>query len=578
MELKIKPDIKNTYPRKGILIRGNNIGIWITEIQQMKLGSGVSLYPLPGITPNSVWGCLVLPGSNKKIEDTGKNIGCQLVGNILYIPEYSVLFPAVSDTELKGLLRNVPHILHPEFGLFELEEKLQMADVIKLPEQSQVNVRKPRKGVFVPKKILSFQVAPIPEEEMLNELREIIGDQRKEFEEEPLSPLENIKLKIYEKLFKGKNNDGTLDLENSAGYRFFDKLSGFISSGKSNLIQNIREEYKKLQERSQSQLDKLMNMLDDDPDEALKYAIPLDEKGSNRGDMIGEFSLTKKNYDFSSFRSLINRDKNKNKSQGPGGSILMADDSYKKLRSRYYNTAERLIAKGEYLKASFVYVKLLQDFQAAASMFEKATMYQEAATIYIELLENKRKAAECYEKGNMLSQAIEIYEELEMNEKVGDLYVQLNNKQKADFFYEKVVTGYIKSHQYVKASLICRNKIGDVSKGQHYLLEGWRKNMDSFNCLNNYFSNIQDEIILGKEINRIYKQEVSELNSEVFLKVIKHEFFKTQNNQIAIKDIAYEIISGILPKNPYIVNELIDFNKKDKHLPKDTLKYKIKGR
>lgn len=573
MELRLKPGVKNIYPKKGILIQGSNIEIWIYEIQQMKMNlDSCSIYPLPGLYANTVWGCLVIPDNNRDIENTGRNSYCQSVNEILYIPEYTSIFPDVSATELRSLLNSVPHILHPTFGLFKLEETLCLSDIIELPRPKTLNIRRPHKSIFIPKKITGFQILSMPEEDILSELRQTIGAQRKEFEDKPLTSFEKVKLTIYKTLLKETSPDKLSRLKDSGRLIFFDKIFNLFSSEKSKLAEKILEDYQKLLERNKNRLEKLMNLLDKDPDEALKYAIPLDETGNSKGDTSGELTLSEKNYDFSSFRALVNHNKHRYNS---GSSYIMEDDSYLKLRNQYYETARKLVAKKEYLKASFIYVKLLSDFQSAATMFENAEMYQEAAIVYLELLNNKKKAASCFETGNMLSKAIELYEQSGMNEKVGDLYIKLNNKKEADIYYEKVVNSYINTGQYVKASLICRNKIGDASKGQSYLLEGWRKNADSFNCLNNYFANIDDEVILGKEIDRIYKEEVHKRNSELFLKVIKHEFFKANSLEEKIKDIVYTIIASALPENPHLTNELIDFNKKDRHLAKDTLRFRL---
>jgi Tfp pilus assembly protein PilF len=82
-----------------------------------------------------------------------------------------------------------------------------------------------------------------------------------------------------------------------------------------------------------------------------------------------------------------------------------------------------------------------------------------------------------------------LYKELNEDEKVGDLYVILNDKVKANKYFEKVIENYKTNFQYVKASLVYKNKIGDCSQAQDLLMEGWRANKDAGKCLNNYFAN-----------------------------------------------------------------------------------------
>jgi hypothetical protein len=105
-------------------------------------------------------------------------------------------------------------------------------------------------------------------------------------------------------------------------------------------------------------------------------------------------------------------------------------------------------------------------------------------------------------------------------------------------------------------------------------MEGWRSNKDAFNCLNNYFSNIPDLQLLEHEITKIYATDTPEDNKEAYLRVLKHEFDKHAELEETTREIAYQIIAERVAKNPSIVSELPSFNKKDKHLLKDVLKYK----
>jgi hypothetical protein len=172
--------------------------------------------------------------------------------------------------------------------------------------------------------------------------------------------------------------------------------------------------------------------------------------------------------------------------------------------------------------------------------------------------------------------AIKLYGELNDYEKVGDLYMTISNPARAIVHYKKVADDYKTRSQYVKASLLYKNKIKNPEEGQSILLEGWRINKDAVNCLSNYFSNIGDSDQLHKELNTIYKKEVTEQNSESFLQVIKHEYRRKNLLRDSIKEIAYEIVSKQIPLNPSIVSELKNFNPENNELFKDTLRFKLK--
>jgi len=285
--------------------------------------------------------------------------------------------------------------------------------------------------------------------------------------------------------------------------------------------------------------------------------------GVDRGSKNGALDWMPRWLDFSMFDS-----------NGPSrsGSVNLGDHFFM-LQNQYNETAEALIKQKEYLKAAFIYMKLLKHYPKAAETLETGGHYQEAATIYLKHLNSKDKAARCYEKGNMFAEAIALYKELNELEKVGDLYKGMNKRTEANTYYEKVVENYASKDQYVKASLIYKHKIENELGGQSLLMEGWRNNKDAVNCLNNYFSNIQDVKQLDHEINTIYATEVSNDNKEAFLEVIRHEYNRKNELADSIREMAYYIIADRVSKNPSIVMELKAFNITDPKLLKDAMTF-----
>jgi hypothetical protein len=121
-----------------------------------------------------------------------------------------------------------------------------------------------------------------------------------------------------------------------------------------------------------------------------------------------------------------------------------------------------------------------------------------------------------------------------------------------------------------------RNKIGSIPEAQELLIEGWRSNKDAANCLNNYFYNFENEKDLEKAIIKVYNNDTSESNLEPFLMVIKKEYNKSEALKVVVKDIAYEIVAKRIHQNPQIASELLSFNKSDRNIAKDVIKYKFK--
>jgi tetratricopeptide (TPR) repeat protein len=572
MELVIKPHSKNTFPLGGLLIKGSSVKHWLLEIQLLALNlEEVCIYPIPNTEPNTVWGCLVVIESNLTKRRIDKHEFCQLMYSKLFIPEKSIVHPLPSKVEIEKLFGDSRHIIHPDFGLAELTEKLNIPGLLIEPLQKQLVIKRPVPAAMIPKRIKSFQVHPLSQEDIIKNLEEKSFPKREKMEDRPLNLLERGRLSFYKLLFQkregqSKNNDQPIK-RTSAGAKAESFFKSLFTKNP-NWINQIEKDFEDLEKRNQKQIDRLMDLFQNDPDEALKYAIPLDNDGSNRGGDVSKLELSMRWSDYSLF---------KNSKNSGSGTINLGDHFYQ-LQKQYNETAEALVKKNDYEKAAFVYMKLLKNYYKAAETMEAGKHYQQAATIYLKHASNKPKAAECYEKGNMIMDAIELYKELNENEKVGDLYTNISKTKEAIAYYEKVVADYKSKNQYIKASVLYKNKLNDAAAGQELLLDGWKNNKDSTNCLTMYFSNISDIQHLEKEINLMYKTTITEHNREHFLQVLQAQFKNKNSLANSIKEMAYEIVATQIQINPSVVSELRAFNPTNKELMKDTLRFKLKNK
>lgn len=262
-------------------------------------------------------------------------------------------------------------------------------------------------------------------------------------------------------------------------------------------------------------------------------------------------------------------------SSGDGGNVYVDSGRFNALTERYEKLAQEYIKKGDYTRAAYIYLKLLKNPYKAAETLLDGKQYQNAAYVFLKQCQNKSRAAECYEQGKLYPAAIELYKELEQDEKIGDLYSLMYDRRNAAVFYNKVIEKYTNTNQYVKASLIYRNKMQDYTSAQNLLLTGWEKNLDGINCLNNYFANISDVKLLAKEIQNIYETKTTAANKNNFLQVIKHEYNKNEHLEDVTQNIAYEIIAEEIMKNRNIIQELKHFTKKDKNILKDIMRFKL---
>ncbi|KUJ60704.1 hypothetical protein AR687_16895 [Flavobacteriaceae bacterium CRH] len=571
MELKLKINTKNTYPKGGILIKSASVEVWLHEIQNIGLTLGsVKVFPVPGTRANELFGCLIVFNQSKsKIGDIEKNNFYQLAENKLFIPENTSIAPELTEEEWHKLFSEY-HLLHPEIGLVELKEEVNWTDLLQLPVLREIEITVPSKSVSIPQFITSMRVE-VDQEKILNDI------------ENPVSEEE--------------------------------------------MIAKLPFDLQKLMKGNQKEMDKFLKFLDENPKLALQLAIPLDTLGTSRGDSYGKFSFGRGNMsrflpseesspnlfkygaiiflililgnfklgdnhsDFQSFFIFLiiilivgfafsllagNSSSASDKTSKSGGSFLIDSNRFATLQEKYEKLAEQYAENKEYQKAAHIYLKLLKNHHKAAEVLEKGELYTEAAAIYLKYSKNKKKAAECYEKGHAYREAIEIYKELNDDEKIGDLYVVLKNKKEADKYFNKVIENYKTNFQYVKASLVYKNKIGDVTDAQELLLQGWKTNKDPGKCLNNYFANCKSAEELSHAITNVYKEDVSDTNAAIFLHLLKPEFNKYEQLEEMIRNIAYEITADRISANPEVASELVHFNKNNKSILKDVMKYKLK--
>lgn len=578
MQLTVTPYHKSLFPMGGILIKGKLVASWLEQIGHMELSlDSINVYPIPGAIANTIWGCLVTARSGEVVraENIGSNVYCQHLPGQLYIPANSRLHPQLSAAELDKMLKGLPHLFHPETGWVELPDPIRWQQLLMLPEAIHRTVTTPAETVFIPSRATAFYKQSIPPEEVLANLEEQLFPGRKT-DNKPLSFREKIKLRLLRALF-----GSSMKQERKEPPGWFSRL---LSKMKLKWADKLQRDLDDLEERNNREVDKLLNLFKRDPFEALKYAIPLDNDGLSRGSGASSYMLSRLWSNLAEFGSLLDSlgfrgsGTTGGGSGNGGGSIRLGRSYIDRLNQEYRNTAHTLIKNKEYQQAAFVYLKLLKDYFSGADTLEKGGFYAEAASIYLKYLNNKVKAAECYEKGQMPLQAIELYKELQRDEKVGDLYLSIGKKEEARPWFQKVVQQYIRNHQYIKAASIIRDKLEEPGEAQTALLEGWRRDKDAVNCLNWYFSMIEDQHRHMREIQVLYDTETTAQNQEKYLQVLKQQFDRYDSSQETIRDIAYAIVATKIKTDPFIASELQAFNKKDKRLLKDILIYRQQTR
>lgn len=233
MELRIKPFPKNSYPKKGLLIKGSSPLVWLYEMEILGIDlHEVQSFPIPSTEPNILYGCFLV-FKNLAPNEIGRNSYFQCVDNRFFIPENTVFYPKVNPEEWQNIDAEYL-IMHPEFGLVKLNEKIDWISIIQNPEISEDKVRKPSKGVQIPQKIESFTV---------------------EMDDE----------KVLESLEKPQTEE--------------------------EWMKNLPFDMKKVMAGNKKEIEKYLKYIEKYPDRAVELGVPLDIMGTSRGDGFGIFKF-----------------------------------------------------------------------------------------------------------------------------------------------------------------------------------------------------------------------------------------------------------------------------------------------
>ncbi|KQT17083.1 hypothetical protein ASG31_12085 [Chryseobacterium sp. Leaf404] len=234
MELRIQPFPKNTYPKKGLLIKASSPLMWLQEMEILGIDlNEVQSYPVPSSELNILYGCFLIFKHHAPAE-IGKNAYFQNVDDKLFIPENTVFYPKINPEDWKNIVADYI-VMHPDFGLVKLNLEIDWLAVIQNPEISLDNVKKPSNGVENPSEIKSFMVE-MDDEKVLEAL------QKPQTEEE--------------------------------------------------WMKNLPFDMKKVMAGNKKEIEKYLKYIEKHPERAVELGVPLDIMGTSRGDGFSQYKFT----------------------------------------------------------------------------------------------------------------------------------------------------------------------------------------------------------------------------------------------------------------------------------------------
>lgn len=254
----------------------------------------------------------------------------------------------------------------------------------------------------------------------------------------------------------------------------FGGVGGWVGGWLVRQRQHFRE---KLDELRHRELRRLLHLLAEQPDEGLKFALPL-AGDAPRGFAPPGTRLTSRNLDFSL--------------AGAGGGaadVWDVDDRYRvQLMARYRELANREIALGRHRRAAYIFASLLGDWHAAAQTLADGGCFREAATIYDQHLKNSRAAAACLERGGLLSEAIVIYAGCDEFEKCGELHERLDQGDLAEQAFRRAVDQHRERSDFLSAARLLEQRLRAPDEAFDVLVLGWPDSAQASACLRESFA------------------------------------------------------------------------------------------
>jgi len=428
-----------------------------------------------------------------------------------YIPVDSQIQPPIRDDELRALLSNdvSTYMFHPGVGLvaFEKGTELTLSTLINLPAENVSNWSKAVGGVTTANRLLSIVTEEsLQIEEIMESLRGTIATKHPDLKSLPKATTE-IGSHSFGRLagaFASFVAQMILHLtkwvpRNAPSPTWINHLESWATSKLirySEVIHTLRHR----------EIARLLNLLDTDPDEGLKFALPL-AGDPGRGTAIPNNRLIARTLRLSL--------------DGHGGPVDHWNIDFRfrgMLTQRYQKLANREIQLGRYQRAAYILSELLGEHASAASALERGGHYREAAVLHQKKVGNSREAARCLARGGLMEDAIKIYSDLREWEEVGELRFRLGNHEEASLAFERAAQHQQEQRNYIAAAHILENRLHDPDRAIGCLEQFSVEKAFRSDCFRELFAtlarhSLHDRAIL--KIKSLRQQKVDEAEAAI---------------------------------------------------------------
>lgn len=373
------------------------------------------------------------------------------------------------------------HLILPHLGTvgFGKENELRPSQLLSLTE-SEFEWTLARSLPPSTPLLSGFQV-PIPEEDELNLLdsdKQQVGDLRKKNKKLPGadSPLGKVGQagKDLAKGAAGLGLLGVVPLAWGVGKLMGGKRTDDNPTSLDKLHDWAKKNWNNIADARQKELNRLLDMMDKNPLEGLRYAIPLSGFEGRRGEATPGWKLGRRNLSLGA-------------NSNGGYAVDGWDIDYNTqltLERKYRQAARNETAAGNHDRAAYIYGELLGDWNAAAKSLTDAGRHREATAIYLNKLNNPSLAARALENSGLLDQAAEQYLKASNFEKAGDIYRKLEQENRARKCFSDAIAA---NKDPLTKSRLYFEKLQDSESAIQVLEEQWRSGKNTQRHLKEHF-------------------------------------------------------------------------------------------
>jgi tetratricopeptide (TPR) repeat protein len=471
LELRFDPDARPSAGAEAWFLPGAGPAEWLAELSLWTVPlTGPILLPIPG-AERAPCGVLVLASAPQRPSSRAE--AYTRIGERLYMPVSARLSADVAVSELE-VLSGVRLVLHPTAGLvsFARGDALALRDLLVAPFTSAARWNTAQEGAEALPPLRDVRpLRPLSIESIFAATRQDIGS-------EPPKPL------LAEEAAAAEDGDATSGPARWAGRRMA-RVARWATGSEPNAdtpswidrLERWAAEREQLRDRRSKELDRLLDLLERDPDLGLRYALPLTDAGT-RGVAPPGATLPPRELRLD---------------LGPRGGH--AGDPWEidprvlaELHTRYRNAANRELALRRFRRAATIYLDLLGDVESAASALERGRHYREAALLYRARLGRPVDAARCLERGGLLLEAVELYRRERCYEPAAALLLRLGRTAEAQEVYRECVRDLIGDGDVRAAAHLLEAKVEAPDEALELLAGTWPYGAQAFGCLDDRFA------------------------------------------------------------------------------------------